>query len=376
MKIHSPPPHSITVHILHDNTLTLDNRDKFIYVAGRYNQRVEFHNVEVLCADKIQKISDTFPKVIASNLSIATFYRFCIAQVLPADIDKVIYLDSDIIVNLDIAELWRIDLDNKPLGVVRTVSQKLNPDLSVENIFGFNAGVLLMNLKYLRQAEEVIATGIKFIAANPEYKLFDQDVLNHCFAAESLQLPVKFNRLVKWCRRQKEQHIGKKIYHYNGFVSTRTFGLDMSDPFNRLWMSYFIKTPWFDAETIGRMYAGVRQVHAELKQEMIKVSAMVSGKTRAFFVLPEDIDGLKEIFFVRDNEEIIPVESDESLITLLNAMNVSRGRKIFFIMIRKFPFEVLTEAGFVRDEDFVDGADFLSEEYGVPLNSYPLIQAM
>ena len=51
----------VTVHILHDNTLTQDNRDKFIYLAGRYNQHVKFYNAEELCADKIN--------FIKSNLS-------------------------------------------------------------------------------------------------------------------------------------------------------------------------------------------------------------------------------------------------------------------------------------------------------------------
>ena len=29
---------SVTVHILHDNTLPAENRDKFSYIAGRYGQ--------------------------------------------------------------------------------------------------------------------------------------------------------------------------------------------------------------------------------------------------------------------------------------------------------------------------------------------------
>ena len=48
--IFKPLP-SITVHILHDNTLTADNRSKFSYLAGRYGQQVKFYNVVELCAD-------------------------------------------------------------------------------------------------------------------------------------------------------------------------------------------------------------------------------------------------------------------------------------------------------------------------------------
>ena len=229
-----------------------------------------------------------------------------------------------------------------------------------------------MNLNDLRGEAETIRAGIKFRGDNPQYKYFDQDILNYCFSARTLKLPVKFNRFVGHARKEDEPIAYGKIYHYTG----RNPRLDMNDPFNRLWMKYFARTPWFDAETIGQLYAGVRQVHNELKQAMITVSAMISGKSRAFFAMPEDIDGLKEIFFVRDDEEIIRVEGEESLITLLNAMRKSRGKKIFFIMIRNFPFQLLIDEGFKPGEDFLNGKDFLSEEYGVPFDSYPLIQTM
>ena len=62
----STPPRSTTVHILHDNTLTTDNRDKFIYIAGQYNQLVKFYNVEELCVDKIEAINHIVPHAINS----------------------------------------------------------------------------------------------------------------------------------------------------------------------------------------------------------------------------------------------------------------------------------------------------------------------
>ena len=101
----------------------------------------------------------------------------------------------------------------------------------------------------------------------------------------------------------------------------------------------------------------------------------MSGKTRAFFAPPTNIDGLKKFFAIRDDEEIILAENQDSLNKLLNAMNASRGKKVFFIMI-PFPFQILIQAGFVYGKDFLNGLEFFSEAQGIPLNSYPLIQAM
>ena len=61
---------------------------------------------------------------------------------------------------------------------------------------------------------------------------------------------------------------------------------------------------------------------------------------------------------------------------LLDAMKKSRGKKVFFIVLPIFPYQVLLDAGFVYGKDFLNGMEFLSEAQGVPLDSYPLIKAM
>ena len=59
----SAPKHSITVHILHDSTLSQSNHDKFVEIAERYEQNVEFFNVEIFCMDKIQFIMQKLEQV-------------------------------------------------------------------------------------------------------------------------------------------------------------------------------------------------------------------------------------------------------------------------------------------------------------------------
>ncbi len=371
----------VTAHILHDNTLTADNRDKFIYLAGRYGQTVKFYNVEMLCADKIKKIIELIPAAKSAYSSIATFYRFFIPQLLKPNIDKVIYLDSDLVVNLDVKEFWQIELGDKILGVVpeifnRNDVQKAFPLvsdglISPENYF--NAGVLLMNLEALRSEKDAIINAIKFTSQNSRYQKFmDQDILNFCFSTRAVKLSNIFNRFTIYARKANELTLEKKIYHFAGAGLT----MDMSDPFNRLWMKYFIRTPWFDVDTIGRIYNGFRQMHVELKQSMANVSAMMSGKTRAFFTAPQSVDAIKKIFSVRADEEIILAENQTSLKKLIDSMNASRGRKLFFIILQGFPFQILNQLGFVAGRDFVNGMDFLSEAQGVSFNSHPLIKAM
>lgn len=377
----------VTVHILHDDTLTQDNRDKFSYVAGQYNQRVEFYNVERLCADKLAEMVALVPTVKTSRVSVGAFYRLLIPQLLPKDVAKCIYLDSDMLVNLDISELWRVELDDKPLAAVREMNanaynyetfdaaQKyLLSEGLVEYDDYFNSGLLVMNLTYLRQAEKFIMSGVKWRGEHPQCNCFDQDIWNYLFSKDYVELPAKFDRFICNERSQGVTETTNAIYH----CTSPTLLLDTDDAFNRLWFDYFIKSPWFDARTIGRLCAGFRQIHTGLKTALINLSSAMSGKTRAFFVIAENCDAVREIFSVRDDEEIILADDKDAIPNLVYAMGRAGGKKIFFVFVPNFSgvSELLTKIDFVEGSDFVNGFEFLSEAQGFPLDSYPLVQAM
>lgn len=376
----------VTVHILHDNTLTQDNRDKFAYIAGRYGQRVKFYNVETLCADKIAEMVSLVPAVKNSRVSVGAFYRLLIPQLLPPEIKKAIYLDSDMLVNLDIAELWRIELGDKPLAAVPEIiaspqqhkrySQGIIKAGFVTFEDYFNSGVLVMNLSRLRVAEELIMSGVKWRGEHPECWCFDQDIWNYLFAKNYIKLSATFDIFVRDARVRNENYILQAIYHYADSDNGKGYGLDTRDAFNNLWLSYFARTPWFNAETIGRLYAGFQQIHVSLKQAMINVSAIMSGKTRTFLTFPANLEATRELFAVKADEKIILADDQYTLQKLLDAMKKARGKKVFFIMLPGFPYQVLMEAGFLPGKDFVDGMGFLSEEQGVPLNSHHLLKAM
>ena len=237
------------MHILHDNALTSDNREKFLQLAARYGQAVNFYNVDELCRNELEKFSRRNPLMKSSWLTIGTFYKFLIMYVLPKEIEKVIYLDADIVVNLDITELWQFNLSARPLGAVPVYLQDKNESDGLGRVlndfdlvrFGFvraedyfNSGVLVMNLKRLRGEEEKILDGMKFQGTHPEIQMFgDQCIWNYCFSTEYLKLPLKFNRSVVKVRTQDGGRVEKKIYHFTAnqfFLELRAGHTRQSQP--------------------------------------------------------------------------------------------------------------------------------------------------
>ena len=138
-----------------------------------------------------------------------TYFRLLAPQLLP-NVDKAIYLDSDLIVNADVAELYDIDVEGYKLGATRdadTIGQVDGYDETVgpylQNELGmsdphdyFQAGVLLMNLAELRAT----ITPEEFLRISTErmWRWLDQDVLNKVVDGKYVRIPMNWNYLMDW----------------------------------------------------------------------------------------------------------------------------------------------------------------------------------
>ena len=374
------------MHLLHDNTLTQDNRDKFIQLAKTYRQTIKFYNLEEICPDKIREFNEIIDSVNQTGTrTVGNLYRFCIPYVIDKEIKKVIYLDSDIIVNLDINKLWKNKVGKLPLAGVPEVESYVDTKIhslvrrnfSQQNDY-FNSGVLVINPNRWLEEEEFINEGIRLVLENPDFDCIDQDMLNYCFSKNYLKLPQKFNLLVEIARKNNDFETDDRICHYITSSHGKGFGLDTNDAYNKLFLKYFIKTPWFNEESIGRLYQEIIELYNGRQNFATQVSAIMSGKQRAFFVSPQNVDAVKEIFYVDPNEEFIAAENLASFEKIFVSLKNAGGRKIFFLIIDQYPAirELLMKAGFFEGEDFINGMAFLSEAHGVKINPYPLVKAM
>ena len=293
----------VTVHILHDDTLTQDNRDKFNYLAGQYNRQIKFYNVEKICANKIESIRQMMSDAsMFDRFTVGAVYRLLVTEVLPINIDKLFYFDSDIIFNLDIKEMDDIDLKGKPLAAVaefdlgiKTESMYLAHKLVTSGMLSykeyFSSAVLIINLDYWRNNQKLLDEGLSFIAQNTDCNYFDQDVLNYCFGKNYLHLPEHYNCWIPFERRVNPE-IKKAVYHY----VSQSLKLDKRDNFNKLWFENFSKTPWFNIDALLNIGDGVRELYNAIKDTALRLSILMTMKRRAFFMTPANVAGVTKIF--------------------------------------------------------------------------------
>ncbi|GLC87812.1 glycosyltransferase family 8 protein [Lysinibacillus piscis] len=177
---------NVFVHILHTE---LDENDQYFIQNLFKNQKkitVNFYHVE-------KNLLENIP-IIADSLTIETLFRLLLPMELPVDIDKVLYIDSDIVIKDDIYDIYKIDLKNYYLAAVVDVYEKILETIKFDNILNyFNAGFILINLKKWRE-EKFLDRCLKFANQYPErIQLADQDVLNGVLNGEWMRLPLKWN---------------------------------------------------------------------------------------------------------------------------------------------------------------------------------------
>ena len=374
----------VTVHILHDNTLTQENINNFIYIAGRYKQNVKFYNVEKICADKIQFLRDNLSKYINSRFSIGAFYRLLVNKKFfqPDNVQKIIYLDADTIVNLDIAELWNYPLQNYTVAAVPEMLATYNHMIMNKYLITsgkvntndyFCSGIMTLDLNRIN--ENFFNEGVQWLAENLQCASPDQDILNNYFANSYCKLPEKYDAFVLALRIIKNTTISDKIYHYAGNTAI-TF--DMKEPYNRLFFNYFAKTPWFNFELIGSAYEFAQNMYNEHRKFVMQLSKILPGNERAFLTSKDNENAMRIIFEVTDAEEVIISDDDGYFEKLVESMKNSQGKKIFFIISSNYSNlkTQLNNAGFTDNKDFVNALEFLSENQGTPFETYPFLKAL
>lgn len=135
-----------------------------------------------------------------------TYGRLLAAALFPRH-DRVVYLDVDVLLNGDVAELYDADLHGAPIGAVRdcavlqSISTGRLPD-HLEYISGMgvtnprlycNTGVMVMDLVQMRE-QETEDRLLRLLEAHPDsFPYVDQDIINIVFHGRIAPLPLRWN---------------------------------------------------------------------------------------------------------------------------------------------------------------------------------------
>lgn len=234
----SNPRNHYSIYILHSG-MNDTNRQKLQSMLFP-NTSLEFVDV----TEKLKGLEDKF--VVRDYYNNYTYYRLFIPTFFP-NLDKALYIDSDIVVLDDIAKLFNTEMGDNlvaaaPDGAVRNTpifQIYVEKALGVDRNKYFNAGILLMNLKAMREFD----FENKFLTLCEKFKFRvaqDQDYLNVLCKNRVTILPFDWDMMPipnTVCKYDK-----LKIIHYNlMFKPWDMHGVDFE---NYFW-KYAEKSPFY-----------------------------------------------------------------------------------------------------------------------------------
>lgn len=214
---------------------------------------------------------------VRSFWSVQTYFRLVLPEILTS-YEKVLYLDSDMVVCDDISIIYQEDISDYLIGACvdvdtaglyngydSTKKKYMDEVLKLENPYEyFQAGTILFNLKKFR--EEIKTTEVLQLATSRKWQLLDQDVLNVVCKEKVKYIDIRWNIMVdmyykrrrdiislspKWMQEEYENgRANVAIIHYAG----------PEKPWNNKAMDY--------GEVFWE-YASISGYHSELEERNI-----------------------------------------------------------------------------------------------------------
>ena len=213
---------------------------------------------------------DGYDLYTRGHFSVETYYRLVLPEMLPS-YDKLLYIDVDVIAEADFAELYHTDVEGYLLaaahdpdtaglynGFQPDKKEYMDKELSLANPYHyFQAGILVMNLKEFRNT--FTTKQILDVAAQKEWQLLDQDILNKLCEHRVKTLDMSWNVMYDYAGIRIKEIIGlapdwlykeymearkhPKIIHYAGPEKPWLFP---EGDFADIFWKYAKQTPYYE----------------------------------------------------------------------------------------------------------------------------------
>lgn len=250
------------LYIFHTD-ITATSQEEFQQHFARDNVEISFINVEERVARHTLQAKE--------HITTETFYRFLIPDILK-DYPKVVYLDCDVIVCRDIAELYHTQMDSTLVAAVvdadfagqcsREDSEMLKycrEVLGLEDPYQyFQAGILVMNVQEMKK--QLSVEKLFEMADTGIYKYSDQDILNITCKGRVTYLDMSWNLLTDCNHFRRDQVICHAprpireayekarehpyIIHYAGFMKP---WMDPNEDYAEVFWQVARKTVYYEA---------------------------------------------------------------------------------------------------------------------------------
>ncbi|MGN0544685.1 MAG: glycosyltransferase family 8 protein [Acutalibacteraceae bacterium] len=189
--------------------------------------------------------------------SVEIYFRLVAPFILPDSVQRILWIDADVIVKKDISELYYLPMKNAAIGVIRDMGGEYLVSECCErlqlNSLYFNSGVILFNLDTIRAhwTKESFLEQIRDISGE---KLIypDQDMLNLIFEKDKLILPDIWNYQIRsWSDITLDVIENVAIIHFVGQI--KPWDINYGNKARQIWWKYYSACGWKNGYYLARL---------------------------------------------------------------------------------------------------------------------------
>lgn len=129
------------------------------------------------------------------NGSVAAWLRFFVLDQIPEEVEKLIWIDSDTIVEEELGSIAAIDIGDCPIAAVRdciAIRERYRLGFSEREPY-YNSGVIVFNMALFRDGT-LLPSMLAYIRENASlFQIPDQDMMNSFFRGRIYKLPLRYN---------------------------------------------------------------------------------------------------------------------------------------------------------------------------------------
>lgn len=159
-------------------------------------QNLQCYDLDIQIINCQNLIAEYLPLEQHRHVSHAALLKFFLPEILPS-VDKVLYIDSDVLVQESLEPLYATNIQTYYAAVVRDTLSVLGREymqsVGINNQYYFNSGVLLLNLQKMR--EDNISQKLVIFRTQKEQNFMDQDAFNGVIGHQVRYVSYKYNFL-------------------------------------------------------------------------------------------------------------------------------------------------------------------------------------
>lgn len=179
----------ITIYVI-ENQISEGNKERLRELADTYKRKVIF-----IPMPDINRAENLNLKKVKEKWIFDSYCRMFLDHLLPESVERVLYLDGDVLVVDSLKELWNLNLQGRSAAAVIDCFSEEYYRLFKFSANGryYNSGVILFDLNLWHQ-QDMAGKIRQYIAENNGYVFFmEQTVFSYLMQGSLLSLPPKYN---------------------------------------------------------------------------------------------------------------------------------------------------------------------------------------